>query len=288
MARKTEIDQDIINLYDAFTHGTMSRRAFMARLTALTGSAAAAAACVPQLQNDYSNGGRADAEGLVTGEASYQADVAVSGFLARRDAEGPFPAVMVIHENRGLNPHIQDVAARMAQEGFLAFAPNMLSPYGGTPEDQDQARDMIYEIETDLATQRLAAGLEFLRTHEASTGRVGAVGFCWGGGQVNALAVRDPDLDAGVAYYGSQPEAAAVPRIEAPLLLHYAGEDERINAGIEDYRAALDANGKDYTIHVYDGVQHAFNNDTNAARYDEGAADLAWSRTVAFFKDHLA
>ncbi|GGD18526.1 carboxymethylenebutenolidase [Aquisalinus flavus] len=287
---ETRISQDIIRLYDAFTHGTMSRRAFMAKLTVLTGSAAAAAACVPALQNNYDSAdvaGAAEAMADYKSTVTYQADVPVSGTLFTPQTKGPWPAVMVIHENRGLNPHIEDVAARVAQAGFLAFAPNMLSPYGGTPESQDAARDMIYQIETETATNRLLAGLDYLRTMDAATGKVGAVGFCWGGGQVNRLAVRDPQLDAAVAYYGSQADAADVPQIEAPLLLHYAGLDERINAGIEPYEAALKAAGKNYTIHMYEGVNHAFNNDANAARYDADAAALAWQRTIDFFEEHL-
>ncbi|NHK28646.1 dienelactone hydrolase family protein [Parvularcula flava] len=287
----TKISQDIIRLYDAFTHGTMSRRAFMAKLTVLTGSAAAASACVPTLQNNYAAEGAMSASEAMADYKStvtYQADVPVSGTMFTPETKGPWPAVMVIHENRGLNPHIEDVAARVAQAGFLAFAPNMLSPYGGTPASQDEARDMIYQIETETATNRLFAGLEYLRTTEGATGKVGAVGFCWGGGQVNRLAVRDPNLDAAVAYYGSQADAADVPQIEAPLMLHYAGLDDRINAGIEAYEDALEAAGKDYTIHMYEGVNHAFNNDANAARYDAEAAALAWQRTIDFFKEHLA
>jgi len=285
-----KISQDIINLYDAFTHGTMSRRAFMAKLTVLTGSAAAASACVPTLQNNYAaEGAMSAAEAMADYKSTvtYQADVPVSGTLFTPETKGPWPAVMVIHENRGLNPHIEDVAARVAQAGFLAFAPNMLSPYGGTPESQDEARDMIYQIETETATSRLLAGLDYLRTAEGATSKVGAVGFCWGGGQVNRLAVRDPNLDAAVAYYGNQPEAGEVSKIEAPLLLHYAGLDDRINSGIPAYEAALMAEGKEHTIHIYEGVNHAFNNDANAARYDADAAALAWQRTIAFFEEHL-
>ncbi len=211
----------------------------------------------------------------------------VSGYLARLKAKGKRPAVVVIHENRGLNPHIQDVARRIALEGFLALAVDMLSPFGGTPADEDKARDMFATINADETARRIAAAVPFLAQHPESTGNVGAVGFCWGGGMVNRIAVLAPgDLKAGVAYYGAQPPAEQVKSIRAPLLLHYAGLDERINAGIPAYEAALKAADKRFAIHVYPNVNHAFNNDTGN-RYDKPAADLAWSRTIAFFKENL-
>jgi len=212
----------------------------------------------------------------------------MNGYLAMpAEASGPLPAVIVIHENRGLNEHIRDVARRLALEGFVALAVDFLTPIGGTPQDEDKAREMIGQLEGAETTANAAAARAWLAVHDKTNGKVGAVGFCWGGGLVNQLAVKDPDLGAGVAYYGMQPNAADVATIEAPLMLHYAGLDERINAGIEAYRAALEAAGKEFEIHVYDGVNHAFNNDTSAARYDKAAAELAWSRTVAFFKTHL-
>ncbi|AXS41893.1 dienelactone hydrolase family protein [Breoghania sp. L-A4] len=284
------ISQDVINLYDRFTHGTMSRRAFMDRLSRIAGSTAAAAALLPLLQNDYARAAMVaeDDARLDIGTLEYEAEgVTVSGYLARPKGDGKLPAIVVIHENRGLNPHMKDVARRLAVEGFLVLAPDILSPLGGTPEDSDKARDMIRALDGEAATAQLAAAVPALEDHPQSTGKVGAVGFCWGGGMVNQLAVRVPELDAGVAYYGRQPDASQVAWINAPLLLHYAGLDERINAGIADYEAALKAEGKQATIHVYEGVNHAFNNDTNAARYDKAAADLAWQRTVAFFKETL-
>jgi carboxymethylenebutenolidase len=196
--------------------------------------------------------------------------------------------VLVIHENRGLNPHIKDVTRRMATEGFLALGLDYLSPIGGTPADEDKARDMIGTLKQPDILASSRAAVAFLEKHADSNGKVGAVGFCWGGAAVNNLAVGEPNLDAGVAYYGRQPPAESVANIKAPLLLHYAELDPGVNAGIAAYESALKAAGKTYELHMYPGANHAFNNDTNAARYDKKAADLAWSRTVAFLKKHLA
>jgi carboxymethylenebutenolidase len=211
----------------------------------------------------------------------------IKGYLAMPTQSEKFPAVIVIHENRGLNAHIKDVARRMAVDGFLAFAPDYLAAMGGTPEDADKARDMIGELKPEDAVATSRGALAALKKHPRGNGKVGAVGFCWGGGQVNALAVADPELAAGVAYYGRQSPAAEVPKIAAPLLLHYAGNDERINAGIAEYEKALKDAGKPYELHMYDGAEHAFNNDANAARYNKQAADLAWERTIAFLKKHV-
>ena len=279
------LDQRSIDLYDQFTHGGMSRREFMDRLARVAGGAAAATALLPMLQNNYVEAGIVpeDNARLVTETVTYQVDGTVmSGYLARPKGGGKRPAVIVIHENRGLNPHIKDVTRRMALEGFLAFAPDALSPLGGTPEDEDTARDMIGTLDADATVARLAAAVPYLAAYPECTGKVGAIGFCWGGGMVNRLAAAGTSLAAGVAYYGRQLPAAEVPRIAAPLMLHYAGLDERINAGIDDYVAALKASGKTFEVHMYPGVNHAFSNDTNAARYDKAAADLAWGRTVAF------
>jgi carboxymethylenebutenolidase len=231
-----------------------------------------------------------DDDRLTAEDVAYPgAEGEMNGYLVRpRDAAGDLPAVIVIHENRGLNAHIRDVARRMALEGFVALAPDFLSPQGGTPADEDQARQMFSSLDADQTTANAEATRVYLSELEGTNGEVGAVGFCWGGGLVNRLATKSPDLGAGVAYYGSQPPAEDVPDIEAPLMLHYAGLDDRINAGIDAYRAALEENGKVFEIHVYDGVNHAFNNDTSAARYNKEAADLAWQRTVEFFKTHLS
>jgi carboxymethylenebutenolidase len=283
------ITQAMINAYDEYTHLTLDRRSFMQKLTVLTGSAASAAAIAPLLA---ANSAQAEivpeADPRVKGEdITYPGDM--KGYLVRpADASGKLPAVIVIHENRGLNPHIRDVARRMALEGFVALAPDFLSPAGGTPSDEDKAREMISALAGKQTVDSAAATVVFLQGNDTTTGKVGAIGFCWGGGMVNKLAVASPDLKAGVAYYGAQPPAEDVPKIKAALLVHYAGLDERINAGIEAYKKALTDSGKDFTIHVYDGVNHAFNNDTSAARYDKKAADLAWGRTVEFLKAKLA
>jgi len=282
------MDQKIINLFDRFTHGGMTRRDFFDRLTVMAGGTAAAAALLGVLENNY-----AGAATVAEGDPAIKAGMTeiapgIKGYLVRPAAAGTYPAVLVIHENRGLNPHIRDVTRRMAKEGFIAFGGDYLAAKGGTPEEADKARDMIGELTAGEPVGFSRAAVAALASLPGSTGKVGAVGFCWGGGQVNALAVADPALKAGVAYYGRQVAAADVPKIAAPLLLHYAGLDERVNAGIKDFEAALKANGKAYEIYIYDNVNHAFNNDTNQARYNQEAADLAWSRTVAFLKKHLA
>jgi carboxymethylenebutenolidase len=283
------MNQRIVDLYDSFTHGGISRREFLDRLAEITGSGAAALALLPLLQNDYARAAIVppDDARLAIDTVSYDAaGTHIGGTLARLKSKAKRPAVVVIHENRGLNPHIQDIARRIALEGFLALAVDMLSPLGGTPADEDKARDMIATLNADETARRIAAAVPFLQRHAESTGKVGAVGFCWGGGMVNRIAALAPDLKAGVAYYGAQPPAEQVKAIQAPLLLHYAGLDQRINAGIPAYEAALKAAGKRYTIYVYPNVNHAFNNDTGN-RYDKPAADLAWSRTIAFFKESL-
>ena len=288
---KPTITQAMINAYDEYTHLTLDRRGFMEKLTKLAGSGAAAAAIVPLLAASSAQAQMiAEDDGRVSGEdITYPGEGGeMRGYLVMpADAPGPLPAVIVIHENRGLNPHIRDVARRMALEGFVALAPDYLSPSGGTPEDEDQSRQMIGQLDGAQTIGNGVATVAFLEGHEATNGNVGAIGFCWGGGAVNDLAVNAPSLKAGVAYYGRQASADDVASIEAALMLHYAGLDDRINAGIDAYQAALQAAGKDFTIHIYDGVNHAFNNDTSAARYDKAAADLAWERTVEFLKEKL-
>jgi carboxymethylenebutenolidase len=280
------MNQRVIDLFDRYTHGEMDRRKFLEKLTLLAGSSAAALALLPVLENNY-----AKADLLPEGDPRIKTEtVAVQGinvYLAKPSSGEKWPAVLVIHENRGLNPHIKDVTRRLAAEGFLAAGADFLSTAGGTPADEDKAREMIGALDkaaTEAAARNVVAAL---RARPDSNGKVGAVGFCWGGGLVNRLAVTDPTLDAAIAYYGMQPDAKDVAGIKAPLLLHYAGLDERINAGIAAYEAALKAAGKTYELNVYAGVNHAFNNDTNAARYDKAAADLAWSRSVAFLHKTL-
>jgi carboxymethylenebutenolidase len=230
----------------------------------------------------------ADRLDLDTQEIEYPGETGpVRAYLARPKGEAKQPAVIVIHENRGLQPHIQDVARRVAAEGFLALAPDALSPLGGTPEDEDQARSRIGELDPAATVKDMVAAVQYLKTHPLSTGKVGCTGFCWGGGMTNQVAVHAPDLSAAVPYYGRQPDAQDVPKIKASMLIHYAGLDERINAGIPAFKEALEKAGIEYEIHVYEGAQHAFNNDTNAARYHPQAARLAWQRTIAFFKAKL-
>ena len=289
---KPVITQAMINAYDEYTHLTLDRRSFMDKLTKLAGSATAAAAIAPLLAaNKAAAEVVAENDDRLTGkDITYPGSGGdMKGYLVQpKNASGKLGAVIVIHENRGLNPHIRDVARRMALEGFVALAPDFLSPQGGTPENEDQARDMFSKLDAATVTANGEATVIYLSKLDTANGNVGAIGFCWGGGAVNNLAVTSPELKAGVAYYGAQPPASGVPNIKAALLLHYAGLDDRINAGIDAYRKALEENGKKFEIYVYDGVNHAFNNDTSAARYDKAAADLAWGRTVEFLKRNLA
>jgi carboxymethylenebutenolidase len=281
------MDQKIITLFDTYTHGGMSRRAFLDRLTLMAGSAAAASALLPVLENNYAQAAMVAEDDPRLTISEGEIAPGIKGLLAvPKDAAGKLPAVLVIHENRGLNPHIKDVTRRMALEGFVAFGADYLAPAGGTPADEEQAREMIGTLKPEDITAYSQGALKALIAHPQGTGKAGAMGFCWGGGAVNALAVADPSLAAGVAYYGRQAPAADVAKIAAPLMLHYASLDERVNAGIAEYEAALKAANKTYELHMYEGANHAFNNDTNAARYNKEAADLAWGRTVAFLKKH--
>jgi carboxymethylenebutenolidase len=293
MTDRVTITQEMIDLYDEYTHITLDRRAYLGRMTALLGSTAAAVAATSLIEADQAaaeivpaNDPRVKAERVTyPGEGGEMA-----GYLARpANATGRLPSVIVIHENRGLVPHIQDVTRRMALEGFLALGPDFLHQSGGTPTDEDQGRAMIGRLEQARTAANALASLRYLKAHAGSNGKVGATGFCWGGRQTNALAVAaGADLLAAAPYYGAQPPAADVPRIKARLMLHYAQNDDNINKGIPAYREALDKAGTRYQLFIYDGTQHAFNNDTSAARYNKAAADLAWSRTVALFKEALA
>ncbi|TXI08219.1 MAG: dienelactone hydrolase family protein [Rhizobium sp.] len=285
---KPVVTQAMINAYDEYTHLTLDRRGFMEKLTKLAGSAGAAAAIAPLLAAN-----KASAEVIAADDGRLEAkDVTfagskgeMKGYLVRPKAPaGKLGGVIVIHENRGLNPHIRDIARRMALEGFVVLAPDFLSPLGGTPDDEDKARDMFTNLDPALTAANAEASLTYLAKADGANGKVGAVGFCWGGGLVNRFATISPELKAGVAYYGAQPPAGDVAKIKAAMLLHYAGLDDRINAGIDAYRKELQAGGKTFEIFVYDGVNHAFNNDTSAARYDKKAADLAWGRTVEFLR----
>ncbi len=284
------MDQRIIDLYDEYTHAPLDRRVFLIRLAQLAGGVAAAAALVPLLEAGAAQAAIVAPEDarLATERITYPgATGAVRAYTARPKDAAKLPGVIVIHENRGLTAHIEDVTRRIALEGFFALAPDLLSPAGGTPADEDKARTMIVDLDTPKTVQNLVGTVAFLEKHPAGNGKVGAMGFCWGGGMVGALAVAAPGLDAGVVYYGRQPLGGDVEKIKAPLLLHYAGLDLRIGAGIPAFEAALKKAKKAYTLYVYDGVNHAFNNDTSEGRYDKAAADLAWSRTIAFFTDNL-
>ncbi|RWB22610.1 MAG: dienelactone hydrolase family protein [Mesorhizobium sp.] len=291
-ASKPIITQAMIDAYDEYTHLTLDRRRFVEQLTRLAGSGAAAAAIVPMLAANSAKAAvvAEDDPRVKGGDVTYPgSNGEVKAYMVKPAGQsGKAGAVIVIHENRGLNPHIRDVARRVALEGFVALAPDFLSPLGGTPADEDKARDMFTKLDAKQVAADGVATVAYLKAYQDGNGKVGAVGFCWGGGTVNTLAVNAPDLSAGVAYYGMQPKAEDVPKIKAALLLHYAGLDERIDAGIDAYKKALDAAHVEYTVYVYDGVNHAFNNDTSATRYDKKAADLAWGRTVAFLKEKLA
>ncbi len=292
MTDKPDITQAMIDAYDEYTHLSLDRRKFMEKLTLLAGSGAAAATIAPLLAASSAQAAMVEEadERLVAETVSYPgAKGEMKGYLVRpKDASASLGSVIVIHENRGLNGHIRDVARRVALEGFVALAPDFLSPQGGTPDDEDKAREMFSGLDMAATVANAEATRAWLAKREGANGKVGAVGFCWGGGLVNRLATKSEGLNAGVAYYGAQPPVEDVPAIRAPLMLHYGGLDERINAGIDAYRKALEDNGKQFEIFVYDGVNHAFNNDTSSARYDKKAADLAWGRTVAFFRKTLS
>ena len=284
------MDQRIVDLWDEFTHSGMDRRDFMQRLAGMAGGMSSAVALMPSLENDYGRAPRVDPDDPAI-QVDYVTYPGASGdvraYHARPAGGGRHPSVVVIHENRGLNPHIEDVARRAAAEGFWAIAPDALSPLGGTPDDTDMARTRLRQLDAEKTLGDYVAGVRFTRNHAETTDRVGCVGFCWGGGMVNSLAVSVPGLHAAVAFYGRQAPAADVPRIRAALLLHYAGRDERINAGIPEYETALQAAGVEYELYMYEGAQHAFHNDTSPTRYNEAAATLAWERTIAFFNKHL-
>ncbi len=225
---------------------------------------------------------------LITGTIKYNgASGPVIAYLAQLKGKKKRPAVIVIHENRGLQPHIKDVARRIALEGFVAFAPDALSPLGGTPENPSEAGPMFQKLDYEKTKQDFAAAVAYLKTNPQTTGKVGCTGFCWGGAMTNHVAVNAPELDAAVPYYGGQPKPEDVSKIKAPMLLHYAGNDERINKGIPDFETALKQAKVEYQLYMYEGAGHAFNNDSNPDRYNKVAAELAWKRTIGFFKEKL-
>lgn len=286
------MDQRIINLFDEYTHKPLGRDEFISRLVKLTGSLAAAMSVLPLLEVNYAYAATVpeNAGGISGEDITYEGDgVTMKGYLVKPGGPegGKKGGVVVIHENRGLNPHIRDVTRRVAQAGYIALAPDALSPFGGTPQNEDEARDLIGKLDAKKNLNNYLKGLNYLAGLPDCNGKTGCVGFCWGGAMANQLAVNAPELKAAAAYYGRQPDAADVPKIKARVQLHYGGLDERVNAGIPAYEAALKAAGVKYELYIYEGAQHAFNNDTAPTRYNKEAAQLAWERTLKLFKETL-
>lgn len=284
------MDKKITTLYKDYRKGGTSRRDFLKKLGMVAGSTAAALALMPLLEENSikASGSQLDDADLITEFIKYPGETGeMRAFLARPKAGKKFPAVIVIHENRGLVPHIQDVTRRMAKEGFLAMAPDALSPLGGTPADVSNVGTMFQQLNSEQTTKNFVAAVKYLKTHPNSTGKVGCTGFCWGGSMTNQVAVNSPDLDAAVPYYGGQPTDEQVAKIKAPIMAHYGADDARINAGFPAFEESLKKYKKEYQIFIYEGAGHAFNNDSNPDRYNEKAAKLAWSRTIAFFKEKL-
>ena len=286
------LNQPVIDLYDEYTHAPLDRRDFVKRLAALVGSSAAAYALLPVLENNYAHAALIEETDnrLSARLLEFEGPSGtLKGYLAQPAGKSrkKIGSVLVIHENRGLNPHIQDVARRAALAGYNALALDFLSPLGGTPADEDEARALFPKLDAAQSVANGRAALAYLKALPNSNGKVGTVGFCWGGAMVNQLAVSAPDLNAAVCFYGMAPDTAKVPQIKAHVQLHYAGLDERINASRAAYEAALKAAGVDFESFLYEGKQHAFHNDTNVARYDKASAELAWKRTLDLFKRTL-
>ena len=282
------MDQRIIQLYDEYTHRPLSRSEFLKRLARLAGGTAAAMALLPMLENNYAAAAVTSAEDLFTEMINYDGvNGKMQAYVARPKAEKKYAAVVVIHENRGLNPHIEDVTRRAARAGYLAIAPNALSPLGGTPANEDEARTKFQQLKQEENNQNFIRVFDYLAGRKDCNGNWGCVGFCWGGAMANTLAVNVPSLKAAVPFYGRQAAAEDVPKIRAALQLHYGELDERVNAGIPAFEAALKAANIPYELYIYPGAQHAFHNDTSPSRYNEAAAKLAWQRTIEFFGKHL-
>ncbi|HYJ37443.1 MAG TPA: dienelactone hydrolase family protein [Chitinophagaceae bacterium] len=282
------MDQRIINLYDEYTHKPLARDEFIKRLVRLTGSLTAAMAILPMIEVNYAQAAVTKDDDLITEKITFAGvNGEMKAYIARPKEEKKYSAVMVIHENRGLNAHIEDVARRAANAGYIAIAPDALSPQGGAPDDPDKAREMFGKIDAKENLQNFVKGFDYLSARKDCNGKFGCVGFCWGGALSNQLAVNYPNLKAAVSFYGRQPDAADVPKIKAAVQLHYGSLDERINAGIAAYEEALKKAGVKYELYMYEGAQHAFHNDTATGRYNEAAAKLAWQRTLDFFKKYL-
>ena len=295
MERKkaSDYDQELLDLYDRYCHSNLSRREFFDKAAKFAVGGVTVAALLEGLLPNYALANQVDdKDPRIRTEfidySSPQGYGKIRGYLTRPTVTtGKLPGVVVVHENRGLNPYIEDVARRLAVAGFVALAPDGLTPLGGYPGTDDEGKVMQKTLDKAKLTEDFIAAFEHLRSDANSTGKVGVVGFCYGGGVSNKLAVRLPRLAAAVPFYGRQPAASDVPKIKAPLLLHYAGLDKRINKGWPDYEKALKANNKEYSAHIYPEVNHGFHNDTTA-RYDEAAAELAWLRTIDFFNEKLA
>ncbi len=290
--KASDFPPEVLKLFDGYVHGSISRRNFLDRASKYAIGGFTAAAMLESLRPNYAFAQQVakDDARIKTEYLNYpspQGSGTMRGYFARpANPAGKLPGVVVIHENRGLNPYIEDVARRLAVANFLAFAPDALTPLGGYPGDEEKGVQLFGRLDPAKRGEDLLAAYAFLKSRPECTGKVGAVGFCFGGSTVNMFAVRLPDLAAAVPFYGGQPNAADVANIKAPLLIHYAGLDERINAGWPAYEAALRANGVRYEMFMYANTNHGFHNDTTP-RYDEAAAKLAWSRTIAFFDKHL-
>jgi carboxymethylenebutenolidase len=284
------MDQTIMDLYEKYTHDLLDRREFLKKLGILLGSAAAANALLPLLETNYARAEvvSKDDPRLKTDYINYPgATGEIRAYFARPKGEAKLPGVIVAHENIGLVPHIEDVTRRVALEGFLAIGPDALSPVGGTPKDDNEAKKLIKKLDSQSTVNDYIAAVKYLQYHPESTGKVGIIGFCWGGGVANQVAVKTPDLTAAVPFYGRQPAPKDVPKIKASLLLHYGGLDKRINEGIPAFEAALKQASIDYRMYMYEGAKHAFFNDDKADRYHKEAAQLAWKRTAAFLTEKL-
>jgi len=282
------MDQRIINLYDEYTHKPLNRQEFLKRLAVLAGGTVAAMSLLPLLENNYANAAVTTDHDLFTEYITYPGvPNEMKAYVARPKKDKKYPAIVVIHENRGLNEHIEDVARRAANEGYLAIAPNALAALGKTAANENEARNFFGELKAEDNLKNFLNVFDYLNTRKDYNGNVGCVGFCWGGGMSNKLAVNVPSLKAAVAFYGAQPAVEDVPKIKAAVQLHYAGLDERINAGIPAYEEALKKNNITYELYMYEGVNHAFHNNTSPTRYNEAAATLAWKRTMEFFKKYV-
>jgi carboxymethylenebutenolidase len=282
------MNQDIINLYDEYTHRPLSRQEFLTRLIALVGSAATASALLPMLESNYAQIADYQPDSLFTESITYTGvNGTMQAYVARPPKRKAYATVLVIHENRGLTPHIEDVARRAAQAGFLAIAPNALAPLNVIPKDEDEARTLFTQLKPEDNLQNFIKVFDYLKTRKDSNQKIGCVGFCWGGAMANNLAVNVSSLKAAIAFYGRQPKLEDVPKIKAAIQLHYAALDTRINEGKAAYEEALKNAQITYESYLYEAVNHAFHNDTSAARYNETAAKLAWQRSIDFFKQHL-